>query len=57
MRENELVEKLKACDKEAAKDFLHEYAPVIRYVVSPILGNESDRDDCISDVIFKAWRR
>lgn len=57
MRENELVEKLKTCDKEAAKEFLHEYSPLIRYVVSPILENEQDREDCISEVIFKAWNK
>ena len=57
MRENELVKKLKVCDKNAAKDFLHEYTPLIRYVVSPILENEQDREDCISEVIFKAWKK
>lgn len=56
MRDNELVEKLKTCDKEAAKEFLHHYSPLIRYVVSPILENKQDREDCISEVIFKAWR-
>lgn len=55
MHENELVEKLKNCDEAAAKDFLHEYTPLIRYVVSPILENEQDREDCISEVIFKVW--
>lgn len=56
MRDNELAEKLKNCDKEASKEFLHHYSPLIRYVVSPILENEQDREDCISEVIFKAWK-
>ncbi|MBE6756619.1 MAG: sigma-70 family RNA polymerase sigma factor [Ruminococcaceae bacterium] len=56
MRENKLVEKLKTCDENAAKDFLHEYTPLIRYVVSPILENEHDREDCISEVVLKAWK-
>ena len=55
MREKELTEKLKSCDEEGAKAFLHEYTPLIRYVVSPILENEQDREDCISEVVFKVW--
>ncbi len=57
MRENELIEKLKTCDEMAAKDFLHYYCPLIRYVVSPILGNEQDIENCVSEVVFKVWQK
>lgn len=56
MKTGNLVEKLKSCDENTAKDFLHKYTPLIIYVITPILENEQDREDCISEVFFKAWK-
>lgn len=56
MKTEDLVTKLKSCDENAAKEFLHKYIPLIIYVITPILENEEDREDCVSDVIFKAWK-
>lgn len=57
MREKELAEKLRNCDEKTASEFLHQYCPLIRYVVFPFLENEQDREDCVSEVVFKVWKR
>ena len=56
MKTEDLVAKLKSCDENTAKEFLYKYTPLIIYVITPILKNEEDREDCISDVIFKVWK-
>lgn len=56
MKTKDLTAKLKFCDENTAKEFLHKYTPLIIYVITPILKNEQDRDDCVSEVIFKAWK-
>ena len=56
MKTEDLAAKLKSCDENAAKEFLHKYIPLIIYVITPILENERYKDDCVSEVIFKAWK-
>ena len=31
------------------------YGPLIRYVIAPILDDERDREECLSDVLLRVW--
>ena len=57
MKEAEITELLKARDERGAEGFLRNYAPLIRYVVSPILSDEGCVEECLSDVAMKVWER
>lgn len=44
--------------KDGALDQLKlHYGPLIRYVITPILPDERDRDEVFSDIIIRVWDR
>ena len=44
--------------KDSALDQLKlHYGPLIRYVITPILPDERDRDEVFSDIIIRVWDR
>ena len=51
-----LIAQLRAGDTGALGRFQTLYTPLIRYVISPILEQESDREECLSDVFLLVWR-
>ena len=53
MDEKGFVEQLKQGDPAGAEILIHQYKPLIAYLISPILPSEQDRDDCLSDVIVR----
>jgi RNA polymerase sigma-70 factor (ECF subfamily) len=57
LKDAEITELLKARDERGAEGFLRNYAPLIRYVVSPVLNDEGGVEECLSDVAMKVWER
>lgn len=51
-----LIHALKQGDKEALPPFQRTYTPLVRYIISPILPDEADREECLSDVFLKVWQ-
>lgn len=55
MDADELVRAMKARGKDALEEFQTAYTPLIRYIIAPILPNEADREECLNDVLLRAW--
>ncbi len=52
-----LTERMKYRDPAALSEFQTAYTPLIRYIISPILPDEADREECLSDVLMLVWNR
>ena len=57
MDERELVELLRKRDERGADELLHRYGPMLRYIIAPILSDSREREECLSDVVMRAWDR
>lgn len=55
--EQEIIRQLKARDEAGAEAFLIHYGPLIRYILRPILQNEQDRDECLSEIAMRVWEK
>lgn len=55
MREAEIIELIRRRDERGAEELLRHFGALIRYVVSPILPDERDREDCLSEVLMRVW--
>lgn len=55
MQEPEIIELLRARDEQGADELLCHYGPLMRYIISPILRDIQDREECLSDVIMRVW--
>ena len=57
MNTAELVNKLlERADGSLDQLKLH-YGPLIRYVITPILSDERDREEVFSDILIRVWDR
>lgn len=57
MNEEEIISLIRQRNQEGAKELLHSYGSLIRYVVSPILTDAQDREDCVSEITLRVWER
>lgn len=55
MYEKEITELLLQQDEKGLDLFQKYYSPLIRYIVSPILTDTHEQEDCISEVTVKIW--
>lgn len=55
MQEEEIIRLICERNQEGIKEFLRCYGSLILYVVSPILHDEQDREECVSEVAMKVW--
>ena len=55
MREAEIIRLLRARDEQGAEELLMHYGPLMRYIISPILRDMQDREECLSDVVMRVW--
>lgn len=44
-------------DEAAVRELINSYGPMIRYIISPILKDEREREECFSDVIMRAMEK
>ena len=49
MTEWELIDGIREGNRDAMERFLALYGPLIRYIIAPILPDERDREECLSD--------
>lgn len=55
MGESEIIELIRARDERGAEELLRHFGALIRYVIAPILPDERDREDCLSEVPMRIW--
>lgn len=53
----DLIDALLRHSEDALDQLKLHYGPLIRYVIAPILTDERDRDEAMSDVLFRVWNR
>ena len=57
MTEDEIVELIKNGDDSGMDALLRQYTPLMRYIISPILNNENDTEECIHDAAMRVWNK
>ena len=55
MGESELIGLIRSRDENGMTELLRRYGPLMRYIISPILTDERDRQECLSDAAMRAW--
>ena len=55
-RELELIRALKAGEESALNDFIRRYDSLLSYVIRPIVKDERDIEECLSDIHLKIWK-
>ncbi|MBR6567823.1 MAG: hypothetical protein IKK60_04135 [Clostridia bacterium] len=53
--DKEIIKLIKSRDERGIKELLIHYSPLIKYIISPILQNSSDREECLSEISMKVW--
>lgn len=57
MDDREIVNFIRLRNQEGVKELLRSYGSLIRYVVSPVLTDEQDREDCVSEITMRIWEK
>ena len=57
MNTTELINKLMGRSDGSLEQLKLHYGPLIRYVISPILHDERDREEVFNDILIKVWDR
>ena len=55
MADTQLVYALQNRQNGAMEQFQTAYTPLLRYIIAPILPDERDREECLSDVLLRVW--
>lgn len=55
MREQEIIALIRARDERGLSELLRHYGPMMRYLISPILPSEQDREECLSEAAMRVW--
>lgn len=55
MEEAQIIELIRARDERGARELLTYYGPLLRYIVSPILHREQDREECVIEIALLVW--
>ena len=57
MRAEQIILALQQKDRQAPELFLQYYMPLMRYIVSPILKDERDAEECINQIALTVWEK
>ena len=55
LTEKEIVNMIYIRREAGMEELVRHYSPLVRYIIKPILENEHDREECMSDVMMSAW--
>ena len=55
MDHTKLIRAMQARENDALPRFQTAFAPLVKYIVAPILPDGRDREECLSDVFMKVW--
>ncbi|MBE5957133.1 MAG: sigma-70 family RNA polymerase sigma factor [Lachnospiraceae bacterium] len=56
-KELQIVKLLKDKNPDGMKLLLYHYKPFIYYIITPILPNQDDREECISEISIQIWEK
>ena len=57
MEDRKLLKYLRDGDEKGMEFFMTDYGPLIRYVVSPIVKNPQDIEECVSEIAMLVWNK
>lgn len=57
IKDDALIERLRRQEQAGLEEFTRRYSPLMRYIISPILPDEQDREECLADVSLLVWER
>lgn len=52
---HDLIEALRRRESGAVDELLRRHGPLMRYIIAPILSDEREREECLSDAAMTAW--
>lgn len=55
--EQEIVALLRERDQRGAEALLAHYGALMRYIISPILPNRQDAEECLSETAMRVWEK
>ena len=55
MSEKDIIEQLRLRADGALDMFLTRFTPLVMYVITPILENAEDREECLSEIAMRVW--
>ena len=55
MEENDWIALLRARDPRGMEELLRRCGPLMRYVISPILPDAQDQEECLSETAMRVW--
>lgn len=55
MEDVQLIRALQTRQDGVMEQFQTAYTPLLRYIIAPILPDERDREECLSDVLLRVW--
>ena len=55
MKEQELIRRIQDRDEMSITDLMRYFGPLMRYVITPILPDLRDQEDCLSEVTERVW--
>ena len=53
MQESEIIEMLRKQSPDGAAALMSHYGPLMKYVIRPIVANEQDREECLSEAVMR----
>ncbi len=57
MKEQEIVQLLKDRKQQGIEELLRYYGPLMRYVISPIVNNAEDVEECLNEAAMRVWEK
>ncbi len=57
MKEQDIIRLLQEKNEDGLTALSILYEPLMRYIISPILQNPQDQEDCLADVILRVWNK
>ncbi len=54
---NDIAKLLRLADEEGMEELLRHYGPLMRYIARPILTDEQDVEDCLSEATMRIWQK
>lgn len=55
MHASEVIELIMSRDERGIDELLRHFGPLMRYVIAPILSDEVDREECLSECCMRVW--
>ncbi len=55
MDDSEIVELIRAGDSRGLEILLNNYGPLMKYIITPIIDDPSDREECLHDAAMRVW--